>query len=137
MACMISAICTGYKVRPRILVEEPIIHEPVSIHPDNLSYIQSCLTSVIKKGTGNTLKALDQFTIMGKSGTAQVRSRMGNHTRKEDYPHGYFAVHFRYKDEKYRTLVILLEHAGSSRHAIKLAHQFLLRYQSHRTTPSK
>ena len=128
MACMVSAVCTGYRIRPRILVDEPIIHEPLEVKQETLMFLQHCLHSVIKKGSATSLKTLEGFTIKGKSGTAQVRSLSTQRLEKKHLPHGYFAAHFQYKNEKPRTLVILLEHAGSSRHAIRLAYQFLSRY---------
>lgn len=128
IACMITAVCTGYRVRPRLMVDEPIDQEPVTTSQDTLLFLQHCLSSVIKHGTGTSLKELHGFDIKGKSGTAQVRSLSNQALIKEHYPHGYFAAHIQYKDEKPRTLVILLEHAGSSRHAVKFAQEFLVRY---------
>ncbi len=125
LACMICAVGTGSKVRPRMLVEEPVIKELVQLRPATLSFLQQCLTSVIKKGTGTLLNRLSGFTIQGKSGTAQVRSCTNKTSSKKDLPHGYFAARFQYKHYKPRTLVILLEHANTSRHAISLAHRLL------------
>ncbi len=128
IACLLSAVCTGYRVRPRILTDEPIVHELVSIRPSTLSYIQECLQGVITQGTGSMLGSLKGFKLKGKSGTAQVRARHAQPIRKQDMPHGYFAAHVQYKHEKPRVLIILIEHAGSSSHAIRVAYQFLVRY---------
>ena len=128
MACLLNTLCTGYRVRPRILADEPITHEPVDMNPTTLHFLQECLHSVIATGTGTILNTLKGFTIRGKSGTAQVRSLTGRSLTKEQSPHGYFVAHFQYLTEKPKTLVILLEHAGSSKHAIKLAYTFLSRY---------
>ena len=128
MACMVSAVCTGYRVRPRILTDALVVHEPLETTPETLMFLQHCLESVIKKGTGTSLNTLEGFSIKGKSGTAQVRSLSNQPLIKKHYPHGYFAAHFQYNNEKPRTLVILLENSGSSKHAIRLAYQFLSRY---------
>jgi penicillin-binding protein 2 len=128
IACLISSMCTGYRVRPRILMQEPIEHKLLSIKPSTLSYIQECLQGVITQGTGSSLGSLKGFKLKGKSGTAQVRSRHNATLKKQDLPHGYFAAYVQYRQEKPRTLVILLEHAGSSSHAIRVAHAFLTRY---------
>lgn len=128
IACLMSAVCTGYRVRPRILLEEPMAHELLSLKSTTLEYIQECLHSVITRGSGAALGTLKGFTIKGKSGTAQVRARHSDVVRKKDMPHGYFAAHVQYKQEKPRTLVIFIEHAGSSSHAVHVAYKFLFRY---------
>jgi penicillin-binding protein 2 len=128
IACLLSALCTGYRVRPRILTDEPIIPEILSIRPSTLRYIQECLEGVIIQGTGSTLASLKGFKLKGKSGTAQVRSRHTDVIRRKDMPHGYFAAHVQYRNEKPRTLVIFIEHAGSSSNAIRVAYSFLTRY---------
>ncbi len=128
IACMISALCTGYRCKPRILADEPIITQKLSIKEETLSFLQKCLESVVKQGTGTHLKHLKHFTMRGKSGTAQVRALEKKALRKEHLCHGYFVVHFQYKDEKPRTLVLLIEHAGSSSVAIKVALTFLKKY---------
>ena len=128
ITCLISALCTGYRVRPRILVDEAILKEPVEISNETLMFLRQCLSSVINKGTGSTLKHLNDFTIHGKSGTAQVQSLDKKKISKKNLSHGYFAIHFQYKNEKPRTLFILLEHAGSPATAKRFAITFLKRY---------
>ena len=122
-----NGVCTGYRVRPRILLEEPVVREPLPLQPTTLYFLKECLHSVIKTGTGSSLKALDGFKVWGKSGTAQVRSTSDS-TLKTHLPHGYFVAHFQYRDHKPHTLVIFLEHASSSRYAIRLALEFLIEY---------
>jgi len=128
MACMISSICTGYKVRPRLLIDEPIEQAPLALKPDTLLFLQQCLQSVVHQGTGVLLGRLDHFSIRGKSGTAQVRSLTTGPLQKGHVHHGYFAAQFRYKQQKPYTIVVFLEHAGSSKYAIYTAYQFLARY---------
>lgn len=74
IACMVSAFCSGYRCTPRILVDEPITTQKLSLKKKTLTFVQQCLSSVIKQGTGLHLKKLPHFTIKGKSGTAQVRA---------------------------------------------------------------
>ncbi len=131
IAVLIHALCTGTKVRPRVLVDEPIMTEPVDIQKDTLSFLQQCLRSVIRQGTGAYLKYLPHFKISGKSGTAQVQSLDKKILIKEQLPHGYFAAQFQYKNEKPKTLVILIEHAASSSVAMKVALTFLKKYAAH------
>ncbi|MBA2306976.1 hypothetical protein H0W26_02485 [Candidatus Dependentiae bacterium] len=128
IAGMFSAFCSGYRCIPRILIDEPIVTQKLSLKPETLTFIQQCLSSVIKEGTGSHLKSLKNFTLKGKSGTAQVRALGKKVLCKEHLCHGYLAVHFRYKDNRPRTLVVLIEHAGSSSVAVKVAHTFLKRY---------
>ena len=127
MACMMNGVCTGYKVRPRILIDEQVVREPLPLQPTTLHFLKECLHSVIRTGTGSSLRALDGFKVWGKSGTAQVRSTSDS-TLKTHLPHGYFVAHFQYRDNKPHTLVIFLEHASSSRYAIRLALEFLIEY---------
>ncbi len=137
IACMLSAVCTGYRVRPRILTDEPIVHELIAMRPSTLQFLQECLQGVITQGTGAALNTLKGFKIKGKSGTAQVRARHSGPVRKKDMPHGYFAAHVQYKYEKPRTLVIFVEHCDSSSHAIRVAYKFLHRYGALVDNPPK
>lgn len=126
---MISAINTGYRVQPRILVDEPIVKEPLELGQPTQEFLRQCLRSVIKQGTGTLLKQLPHFTINGKTGTAQTCAlEKISLTDKKTLPHGYFVAHFHYKDEKPRTLMIFIEHAGSSSVAIRVAYKFLRKY---------
>ncbi len=128
VATMISALSTGYKVRPRILVEEPVVREPLDLDASVLSFLQQCLTSVIKQGTATHLKHLNNFKISGKTGTAQTCSLEKQTLAKRHLHHGYFVAHFQYKKEKPRTLMIFVEHAGSSLVALRIAQRFLTKF---------
>ena len=114
-----------------------ICKEPLEISKGTLTFLQQCLSSVVKQGTGSLLNQLHHFKIKGKSGTAQVQSLEKQILSKEHMPHGYFAAHFQYKTEKPRTLVILLDHAGSSTVAIRYACAFLKRYANITESRSK
>ena len=125
---MINALGTGARIRPRMLMDEAIVKEPLDIGKDTLHFLQQCLSSVIKQGTGSHLKYLKDFKILGKTGTAQVQALDKPSLTKESLCHGYFVAHFQYKNEPARTLVVLLEHAGSSSVASKFALKFLKQY---------
>ncbi len=128
ITCLISSLCTGYRVRPRILADELVVREPLALRNDTIAFLQQCLTSVVKQGTGSALNHLTHFKIRGKSGTAQVQALTKHILSKEQMHHGYFAAHFQYKQEKPKTLVIFLEHAGTSATAVRYACSFLKRY---------
>ncbi len=128
IAVMLNALCTGFKVRPRILAEEIVSQEPLDLKKETQAFLRQCLSSVITYGTGSTLKSLSHFRLWGKSGTAQVQSLDKKVLSKANLPHGYFASHFQYKNGKPYTLVIFIEHAGSSRVAIKYAREFLKKF---------
>ena len=125
---MISSINTGYRVRPRILVDEDIVKEPLEIHKDSLAFLQQCLKSVIKQGTAAHLKQLQHFKINGKTGTAQTCSLEKKTLSKKHLHHSYFVAHFQYKKEKPRTLLILIEHGGLSIVAVRCALKFLRKF---------
>ena len=91
VATMISAITTGYRVQPRILVDEPIVREPLEIGQSTLSFLQQCLRSVIRQGTAAHLKQLAHFKISGKTGTAQTVSLEKQSWMKHHMHHGYFS----------------------------------------------
>lgn len=128
IACMINALCTGERVRPRMLIDEAIVKEQLDLSKDTLTFLQHCLSSVIKQGTGSHLKYLKDFKIQGKTGTAQVQALDKPSLTKESLCHGYFAAHFQYKQEPAKTLVVLIEHAGSSSVASRFALKFLKQY---------
>ncbi len=129
IACMISALCESYFVQPRILALEPISKRPIALRSDTLHFIKGCMEEVIKHGTGLYLRNLLQsFKIYGKTGTAQTCSLEKSNLGKEFVHHAWFAAYFRYKDHDPHTLVVLIENAGSSSVAIKVAQKFLKKY---------
>ncbi len=68
------------------------------------------------QGTAHILEILE-MGIAGKTGTAQVAGKKS---------HGWFAGFFPYSNPKY-TIVVMLENAGSSYHACRIAYKFLRR----------
>ncbi len=127
-ACMISAICEGYLVRPRILTSEPIAKQTVAISQPTLQFLKNSLQHVIKKGTGRSLSRLKDIEIYAKTGTAQTSDLAKRSLGKKYEEHGWFVLYFRYKDNKPLTMAILIENISSSRVATSLGSQILMRY---------
>jgi len=130
IACMISAIFTGYIVKPRLLVNEDILKKDVDIDNKNLEFIQSCMKVAIERGTARILNKLKDFEIFGKTGTAQISNLDRSKKNSKFLEHAWFVAYFKYKDFSPRTLVILVENAGFSRVATKVAYRFFNKLRS-------
>lgn len=136
-ACrMIGTICQGYQVVPRLLESQPIERVVPPINPAVFERIkQSMRDAALSKGTAQALKGLDML-IYAKTGTAQTRNLAKQAdgvpltpVPKSHESHGWFAAHVTYKNDTPFVIVVLLEHVGSSRHAVAVAKQFLRAYQ--------
>ncbi len=130
VACMLGAIFTGYRVRPRILVEEPIEKYPTVLSDATRFFLQESMALGVQKGTSRRLSFYNQFTIFAKTGTAQVSNLR---TKKEkcmrsQFEHGWSALYFSYKNQDPYVLVVLVEHAGSARVAVEVAQKILRHY---------
>jgi len=128
MCCMISALCEGFFVIPRILEQEPIIQRPFDISQETQEFIKSCMHATGQIGTAQQLRRLDNLVMYIKTGTGQVSNLANRHKGPEHAEHGWFVANFTYKQEASLTLVIILEHVGTARVSTDLAKQFLLRY---------
>lgn len=129
IARMISSIFTGQLVTPRILINEPVQKRKLEIKPETLTFLKESMRSVITRGTGRRLSRVKDIIIHAKTSTAQTsafgKQKLGNKYRE----HGWFVAHANYKQHAPITLVILAEHAGSSRVATDIAKNFLLEYK--------
>ncbi len=130
VACMLGAIFTGYRVRPRILVEESIEKYPTVLSDSTRFFLQESMALGVQKGTSRRLSFYNQFTIFAKTGTAQVSNLR---TKKEkcmrsQFEHGWSALYFSYKNQEPYVLVVLVEHAGSARVAVEVAQKILRLY---------
>ncbi|MFH1768374.1 MAG: penicillin-binding protein 2 [Candidatus Omnitrophota bacterium] len=111
----------GYIVKPHLLkgidnLETGIVsRDYLGISPYILGVVKEALRSVVssRDGTAHMLDDLN-LDIAGKTGTVQ---NVGKH-------HGWFLGFFPYDDPQY-SLCVLLENAGSSLEAEKVAYQFL------------
>lgn len=137
MGLMISALCEEYLIKPRILTDEAIIKKPIFISKSTLQLLKEYMKQVITLGTGSKLKHLNQFEIYAKTGTAQTSDLKKRSLGKKFAEHGWFVCYFKYLNQNPLTLVVIIEHVGSSRDAINLAFNFLKKYASYCQTNTK
>lgn len=128
IARMIGSIFQGYLIKPRILMNEPIEREPLLIRASTLHFIKKSMKSVVKVGTGTTFSKINDIKMYAKTGTAQVMSLKKMTKNKEDLAHAWFTCYFQYKDHDPLVLVILVEHASTSRIPTSVAKRFLMKY---------
>ncbi len=135
MACMVSGICEGYLVKPSILKSEAQHQlegekKMLDIKPNTREFLKKSMRQAVTRGTGKRLSRLNNITIYAKSGTAQISSFEKRSFGKEFQEHAWFIAYISYKDYEPLTLLILLENAGSSSHAVELAKLFINRYRA-------
>ena len=127
---MISAICSGCLVKPRILLDEEIVRYPLYISQKTIEFLQDVMGEVVKRGTAKRMKVFEDFSIHAKTGTAQIVSLSKQKKgAKNQLEHAWFSSYFSYKNEKPLAMVVLVENAGSSRPALKIAENFFKGYQ--------
>ena len=129
IAKMISAIFTGYQVKPRMLESEPIEKTETNIKRENLNLLQSLMKKVVKSGTGKRVSTINDMKVYAKTGTAQTSALEKRKLGKEYQEHAWFVSYFSYKNNKPLTMVILIEHAGNTRPAVSCARAILLKYK--------
>ncbi|MBU4269263.1 hypothetical protein KJ644_02885 [Candidatus Dependentiae bacterium] len=129
---LIAAVCTGYLVRPRILVEEEVYNQRVPVSSSTLHFLRDALKSVVEIGSAERLNRIKDFDIYAKTGTAQTSSLDIDNKDKKFLEHGWIASYFRYKGESPLAMVVLLEHVGSSGYASRIAAKFLQKYRRFR-----
>jgi penicillin-binding protein 2 len=131
MACMLGCIFTGYRVRPRIVTDELIQKHPVFLSEETRRFLQESMALGVQKGTSRRLAVYEQFTMYAKTGTAQIsnlRTQKEKCTRSQ-FEHGWIGVCFAYQNQKPYILVVLVEHAGTSRAATEVAQKILKYYE--------
>jgi len=128
IARMISGICQGYLVKPRILSEEGQEKEHFEVSETTRTFLKRSMKRTITDGSGRRLKNLHNMEIFAKTGTAQNVSLEKRELGKHFLEHAWFVAHVTYKDYEPKTIVILIEHAGSSRVATSIAWSFLVNY---------
>lgn len=126
---MICAIFSGYLVKPRILDEQPVEKDVLSISSKTLDIIRRSMALAVGKGTVQRLKYLKEFEIYAKTGTGQTCSLKKQKTAREHYEHAWLTGCFSYKNQKPLVMIILLEHAGAALPAVKAADRFLQAYR--------
>ena len=128
VARMIASIFTGHLVTPRILMNEPIIKQPLAIAPSTREFLQEAMRYVVEDGTGRGAKIKD-IELYAKTSTAQTSTYNKRCMGSIYLEHGWFVAYFKYKDHRPLTLVVLVEHAGTARVATDIARQFLIKYK--------
>ncbi|MGE0207126.1 MAG: penicillin-binding protein 2 [Candidatus Babeliales bacterium] len=132
VARMIGSIFTGYLAKPRILMNEPIMRTDLAMKPETRKVLKKSLKSVVTQGTGSYVSTVQDIKIYAKTGTAQISS-LAKRWRDAQYKeHAWFVSYFTYKDEDPLVLVLLVEHAGTSRAATSIAKRFLMNYRSYK-----
>ncbi len=128
VARMLGAICTGYLVKPRLIESEPVEKQKLELSFVALSFLRQALKEAVTNGTCRMLSYVRSCDVYAKTGTAQTCSLTREKVRKEDLEHAWVAGYFSYCGQKPLTIIVLLEHAGSSRYALEIAHKFLKGY---------
>lgn len=126
---MISSIFTGYLVRPRILVTEPIETKPLEIKASTRSFLKSAMLMTVEEGTGQGVNPVKDIEIYAKTSTAQNSDLQKRTLGKNFLEHGWFVGHFTYRNNQPLAFVILLENVGSSKIPKRVAAKFLLGYK--------
>lgn len=134
IACMIGAIFTGQLVRPRILSDTPMSTRPLDLLPETRNFLQNAMRSAVTQGTARDLSSLCNMTLYAKTGTAQVAALQKTNNLSTHKAHGWAAIYVAKKDELPFVMVVLVEHAGSSRVATNIAKAFLTCYAAERRT---
>lgn len=129
VARMISSIIQGYLVQPRILLSEEVIQEPLELQHATRKFLKKAMKLVPLRGTGSRVGHFKKIRLYAKTGTAQTAQLHKRNLGYQFREHGWFVVYCKPQNADPLTLVILVEHAGSSRPAIMIARNFLTRYE--------
>jgi len=131
-ACMIASIFTGYLVAPRLLVDEPVVMTPLDIKPETIEFLKKSMKSVVKSGTGRSVKNVKDIKIYAKTSTAQTSDFDKRKLDKKYLEHGWFVGHFQYKEYDPLVVVILVERVGTAQVATTIAKNFLIEYKKYK-----
>lgn len=131
IARMVSGICAGYLVKPRILLKEEIERDPLYVSDSTLVFLRDVMKEAVLRGTARRLKVFSDFDVSAKTGTAQTIS-LENQKKgaKRQLEHAWFASFFSYKGSRPLVMVILVENAGSSLRALQVAAKFFKMYKN-------
>ena len=126
---MIASIFSGYLVSPRLLQSEPFTKKPLRIKQETLDFLKQSMKKVVTQGTGKRINIVKNIEIYAKTSTAQTSALHKRHRGKRYREHGWFVAQFCYKTHRPLTMVVLVEHAGTSRIPILIAKRFFIRYK--------
>lgn len=127
---MIASIFSGYLVSPRILKSEPFTKKPLQIKPETLDFLKRSMKKVVTQGTGKRIGDIKNIEIYAKTSTAQTSALHKRHKGRKYREHGWFVAQFYYKAHTPLTMVVLVEHAGTSRIPVLIAKRFFIRYKT-------
>lgn len=131
IARMIASIFTGYLVVPRLLINEPVITQPLDIQPDTIEFLKRSMKSVVKRGTGRSVRKVKDMKIYAKTSTAQTSDFSKRKLDEKYLEHGWFVGHFQYKEYDPLVIVILAERVGAAQIATTIAKNFLVEYKKY------
>lgn len=131
IARMIASIFTGYLVAPRLLVSEPVSTQLLDIRPETINFLKKSMKSVVKQGTGKSIRHVKDMKIYAKTSTAQTSDFSKRNLDEKYLEHGWFVGHFQYKEYDPLVMVILVERVGAAQVATTIAKNFLLAYKKY------
>jgi penicillin-binding protein 2 len=129
IARMVSAICTGHLIKPRILEQESVEIESLEISKYTQHILRDGMKMAVQLGSGKLLSYIKSFDIYAKTGTAQTCNLRKEKSTKKQMEHGWFSAFFYYKNEEPLVLTVVVENAGSSGPALQIANKFLRAYK--------
>ncbi len=129
IARMIGSIFTGYLVKPRILTSEEIQKEPLNLKEETRLFLQQSMKKVVTQGTARRVNKIDDMEIYAKTSTAQTSSFSKRFLGKKYKEHGWFVMYFKHKNKQPLVMIVLVEHAGTSRVPALIAKRFLTHYK--------
>jgi penicillin-binding protein 2 len=125
---MVSAICNGHLVKPRIVLQEDVEKVPLQISESTLKFLRLAMKEVASIGSAAGLGQIKDFEVFAKTGTAQTSSLRRERLYKKQLEHAWLAGFFSYKGQKPLAMVVLVENVGSSTPARKIMEKFLTVY---------
>ncbi len=131
IACMIASIFTGYLVSPRLLVTEPIVTQPLDIKAETIKFLRKSMKSVVKRGTGKSVRQVKDMKVYAKTSTAQTSDFSKRKLDEKYLEHGWFVGYFQYKEYDPLVIVILTERVGAAQVTTTIAKNFLLEYKKY------
>lgn len=146
LAIMTARLATGRAVTPRLVrtldgVEQPSgAGDSLGLSPENLRQIRRGMFAASNHRRGTAYRsriAADEFRMAGKTGTAQVRSRV---VKNEDVPwnerdHALFVNFAPYDDPKIAVAVVVEHGGGGSKAAAPIARDITLQALYNGTPP--
>jgi penicillin-binding protein 2 len=129
VARLVAGIFSNTLVTPRILQEEPIVTSPLRIQKRTLEFLRQSMKKVVTQGTGRRISQVKDIEIYAKTSTAQTSDLSFKNKGLIYQEHGWLAAQFQYKKCRPLTMVILVEHAGSSSVSTGIAAEFLTLYK--------